>query len=246
MSGRKGARRQRIRGMNEEEWRQELRKVHHFIQGNGPIYNSRQFAHLIVDRYEFPGKTMKQVYFEEDSPRATAGWNGLLSTLRSRDWVIYDKPSIGERTQWRINDRWLDSNMQDKTGVTTTIPYTPEKQPNEPTVLPPAISEEEVYTKATEYLEAQMRLIQINSATIVSGAQCFTEFSGVTLYDLYKIGLAQQLSLGTGPADSPTPVTPLTGVPLDPTGASTGGEAEDTTTEDAETASSSTEEEPAF
>lgn len=135
-----------------------------------------------------------------NDPVDRRNYQQYMIRLRRKDYLRYSPAVYGGKCVWSVNPKYLD-----KTGVVTHIPLQRQSQP--PTILlpkEPEINEETIRQQAVAFIEEEMKKIKLQEVRFGKGddrcrminSVADIDMHNVTLYDVYKIGLAASNTLG--------------------------------------------------
>lgn len=174
--------------------------IYNWLKENKPNWKkegmtSLDFAHVVPfylrkDSECFP-KNMKRDSYEYKH------YSCVIHSLKKQGF-LKSRPIPGtHRSEYIVNEECLPSSI---TGIHTIpqldlpikkIPMA-EPVPDTPT---PAIVPQPAAAQA--FFEAELKQIKVQSCKLGASTQASAEFLDVTLWDIYKIGLAMQSTLGT-------------------------------------------------
>lgn len=188
--------------------RENSAAIYRWIEENKPhlprgVYTSSLFSH-VVKKTDGSGSYFKADIRNGDPEYSV--YHQLIHRMKKRKLLICAQSAPGAGMEWRVNEEMLPPGVVNYTGVRQTIPMpqiesenTESKKPHSPIVLPPLEQQNDVAAEA--FLEAELKSIKVRSCWIGNGAYYDTHanisLADVTLWDVYKIGLALQGTIGT-------------------------------------------------
>lgn len=185
------------------ETRENLIRIKKFIEENQHKYRhgitkSTQFsgAMTLPGTNEFYPPQIKQT-----SPLYTRYCTRIHSYVK-RGYLLRKRLTPNGPRQWVVNEQVLSG---DKTGVCHPIPFastTPDATPKPieeegPKESPNQESKEKIEQRVEEFIMSELKSIKVRHALLVNNSKATIRLTNVTLYDIYKLGLSLEQTLGT-------------------------------------------------
>lgn len=129
-----------------------------------------------------------------------ASYTQLIYRLRRKGFLKFNPLEVGGKPVWSVNESILPPGVVTYTGVSYIIPL--EEKPVSPVVAAP--DEAELAKRGEKFVLAELKSIKVEYAILYSNLNAQVELKRVSLYDIYKLGLALQETLGTTTSEEPT------------------------------------------
>lgn len=154
------------------------------------VTSSMLFAHVVP-------RNTSSGYFDsvKDDTAEYRSFINLINGLKHNGFVRYQQEVPNKPKVWSVNEAILPPGTVQYTGVRQVIPLDKEeKKPEPPTIIEP--------NKETceAFFESELKSIKVQDCVLGNGSFNFTadvHLHDITLWDIYKLGLALEQTLGT-------------------------------------------------